>query len=362
MKTIVHVVQHLAPGGLEAMVLDMLTFTNPKHNIMVVSLDGTLDSALNGWPRLKEYQHQLIFLNKPAGFSLSTISQLLTVFKEYKVDVVHSHHIGPLLYSGFAAMLNRKVNHVHTEHDAWHLNTKKHLYLQKLALSLSKPKLVADANFVKNTLKNIFQEYPIHTIKNGIDPYKFTAGNKHQARKELGLHLPKNIKLIGNAARLEAVKGHPNLIEAMIFLKDDYHLLLAGSGTQKDYLQHLTRQYKLEDRVHFLGHIEQMPTFYQSLDIFCLPSNNEGFPLSTLEAQSCGIPCVAHNVGGVSETLCPTSSKLVNNNLPLSLATAIEELTNQQIQDNPRTFILNHNDAKSMASAYENLYFSGVSI
>ncbi|MGF1808037.1 glycosyl transferase, partial [Aliivibrio sifiae] len=63
MKTIVHVVQHLAPGGLEAMVLDMLTFTNPKHNIMVVSLDGTLDSALNGWPRLKEYQHQLIFLN-----------------------------------------------------------------------------------------------------------------------------------------------------------------------------------------------------------------------------------------------------------------------------------------------------------
>ncbi|WP_375319951.1 glycosyltransferase [Aliivibrio logei] len=362
MKTILHVVQHLAPGGLEAMVLDMLAFTDPKHQIMVVSLDGTLDSALKGWPRLKEYQHQLIFLNKNPGFSLSVINQLLTIFKQYKIDVVHSHHIGPLLYSGFAVMFNRKVNHVHTEHDAWHLNTKKHFYLQKLALSLSKPKLVADANFVKNTLENIFQEYPIHTIKNGIDPCKFTAGNKHQARKKLGLNLPENAKVIGNAARLEAVKGHPNLIEAMTFLKDDYHLLLAGSGTQKKYLQHLTRQYKLEDRIHFLGHVEHMPAFYQSLDVFCLPSNNEGFPLSTLEAQSCGIPCVAHNVGGVSETLCPISSKLVNNNLPLSLATAIEELTNQQIQDNPRTFILNNNNAKSMASAYENLYFSGVSI
>ena len=360
MKTIIHVVQHLAPGGLEAMVLDMLTFTNPKHNIMVVSLDGTIDNATNAWPRLKSHQNQLIFLNKSSGFSVSVINQLLTIFKQYNVDIVHSHHIGPLLYSGFAAMLNQDVIHVHTEHDAWHLTAKKHLYLQKLALFLSKPKLVADADFVKITLEKTFNQYPIHTIKNGIDPHKFTTGDQHKARKSLGLNLPKNTILIGNAARLEAVKAHPNLIEAMIFLDNNYHLLLAGSGSQKEYLLHLVRQYKLEKRVHFLGHIEQMPTFYQSLDIFCLPSNNEGFPLSTLEAQSCGIPCVAHNVGGVVETLCPKSSKLIDNNLPASLAKAIKELTNQKTKSNPRTFILDNNDAQSMADAYEHLYFSGV--
>lgn len=362
MKTIVHVVQHLSPGGLETMVLDMLTFSNPNHRIMIVSLEGQLLNTIKSWPRLVQYQDQVICLDKPAGISMKTVKQLMDIFERYDVDIVHSHHIGPMLYSGLAAKLSNKVQHIHTEHDAWHLNEKKDRYIQKLILLLSKPTLVADANFVKNALNNIFQNYPIYTIKNGIDPYKFTVGDKKSARKELGVYLPSNSIVIGNAARLEEVKGQPNLIEAMVFLDKKYHLFLAGSGSQKEYLQNLVTQYKLEDRVHFLGHIDHMPTFYQALDVFCLPSNNEGFPLSTLEAQSCGIPCVANNVGGVSETLCPKYSQLVNSNLPMALTSAIIRITNLPKTGSPRDFILNNNHAKSMANAYENLYFPGAVI
>ncbi len=359
MKTVIHVVQHLTPGGLETMVLDMLEFSNPNHRVMVVSLEGQLPDIISKWPRLTTFQDQLICLDKPAGISMKTVKQLGNIFEQYDVDVVHSHHIGPMLYSGLATKLSNKVKHIHTEHDAWHLNKKKDRYIQKLVLLLSKPKLVADANFVKDALNNTFRNYPIHTIKNGIDPHKFNIHNKQDALEKLGVSLPNNAIIIGNAARLEVVKGQPNLIEAMVHLGEEYHLLLAGSGSEKERLTELVKQLNLEDRVHFLGHVDYMPTFYQALDVFCLPSNNEGFPLSTLEAQSCGIPCVANNVGGVSETLCPDHSLLVNNNQPITLASAINEISKRSSQGNPREFILNNNHAKSMTDAYESLYFPG---
>ena len=362
MKTIIHVVQHLSPGGLETMVLDMLEFSNPNHQTMVVSLEGTLKETLDHWPRLARYQDRVICLNKSPGFSITVVKQLLSISKQYHVDVLHSHHIGPLIYSGLTALLNRKITHVHTEHDAWHLNSKKHRYLQQSILTLSKPTLVADANFVKKSLARIYNQYPIYTIKNGIDPNKFTVGNKEKARIALNIVLPKDAIVVGNAARLETVKGQPNLIEAFRFLNKKYHLLLAGSGSRKSHLHALVHQYKLEDRVHFLGHIDHMPTFYQALDVFCLPSNNEGFPLSTLEAQACGIPCIANNVGGVAETLCPIYSQLVNSNRPIMLTAAINSITQQSNVGSPRDFILKNNHAKSMATAYEHLYFSGVTI
>ncbi|MBP3139738.1 glycosyltransferase family 4 protein [Aliivibrio fischeri] len=362
MKTIIHVVQHLSPGGLESMVLDMLEFTSQEHRIVIVSLDGTYEETIENWPRLQRYQEQIICLNKSAGFSFKAINQLLNLFKEYNADVVHSHHIGPLIYSGIAAKLNKKINHVHTEHDAWHLNASKHRRLQRFALSLSQPKLVADASFVKKALNNIFNSYPIYTIKNGINPYKFSIGDKQKARNKLNIILPVNSIVVGNAGRLETVKGQLNLIEAFRFLNSKYHLLLAGSGSQKEHLMQLVKRYHLEDRVHFLGHIDHMPTFYHALDLFCLPSNNEGFPLSTLEAQACGIPCIANDVGGVSETLCPKSSILVSNNAAITLAQAIESMTHKTRKFSSRDFILKNNHAQSMVNAYEELYFEGANL
>ena len=362
MKTIIHVVQHLSPGGLETMVLDMLAFTNPEHKIVLVSLEGTLTESIQRWPRLSHYQEQLIFLDKPSGFQTSTIKKLISIFKEHQADIVHSHHIGPLLYAGCAVKWYGKAEHIHTEHDAWHLNNKKHRYLQRLALSISEPKLVADAHFVKKTLSLMFNKYPIYTIKNGIDTSKFQSGHRQDAHQTLRLNLPEESIIIGNAARLEMVKGQDKLIEAFRFLDSKYHLLLAGSGSEKEYLQRLVAEYHLEKRVHFLGHIDHMPTFYQALDVFCLPSNNEGFPLSTLEAQSCGVPCIANDVGGVSETLCPTYSLLVANNDAITLAQGIQALAYQKETGSPRDFILKNNHAGSMATAYESLYFQGVTI
>ncbi|EIL8371976.1 glycosyltransferase [Vibrio alginolyticus] len=351
-KVILHVVQHLAPGGLETLVLEMLRFAQPNHSVFVVSLEGSKEHALQGWQKLLPYQGQLHFLNKKPGFSGKTISTLTSMLKGLKPDVVHTHHIGPLLYGGIAARLAHVPVVIHTEHDAWHLNNKKSARLQSLLLKMIRPQVVADANFVAHQIQTKLKYRKVCTIHNGIDCQKFKSGDQTATRHLF--ELPTDKIVVGVAGRLEAVKGHKVLIEAFSHLASNTHLAIAGDGSQRAQLEAQVRTLKLEDRVTFLGLVDDMPSFYQSLDLFCLPSLQEGFPLSTLEAQACDIPCVATDVGGVKETLCPNNSTLVEANHVFSLAEALS----QQLESShrsPRTFILKHFDIRDMVSRYSRL-------
>ena len=145
-KLTVHVVQHLAPGGIESMALEMLRYCGHPHRVLIISLEGDIASAIHHWPKLEPYKHHLIFLNKPSGIHISTVRSLAKLFKLLKPAVLHTHHIGPLLYAGFAAKLTPIACHIHTEHDAWHLNKPGNARLQLLALAIAKPRLVGISN------------------------------------------------------------------------------------------------------------------------------------------------------------------------------------------------------------------------
>jgi len=95
-----------------------------------------------------------------------------------------------------------------------------------------------------------------------------------------------------------------------------------------------------------------MPTFYQSLDLFCLPSLNEGFPLSPLEAQSCNIKTLVTDVGASKETLCPNSGEFVVANDPQAMANALFSMLSNTINTHPREFVQLHGDVHRMAKSY----------
>lgn len=351
--TTIHVVQHLAPGGLEALAINMLTFSKPSNSVLIVSLEGTKEQALATWPRLKEIEDQILFLDKPAGYSITTLYSLYKLFRCIKPHVVHTHHIGPMLYGATAARMAGVKSRIHTEHDAWHLSNSKHRSLQGLALKIAKPTLVADANLVREQLNNHFNKQDVRVIKNGIDCETFKPGSKHLARQALSIPLDKTI--IGSAGRLEHVKGHDLLIQAMALLPDTYHLVIAGGGSQRQMLTELVNHLGLEERVTFLGLVDDMPRFYQSLDLFCLPSRSEGFPLSTLEAQSCDIVTLCTNAGASKETLCPHTGWLVSRDSVETMAKGIWTALHETVSHSPREFVTKHNDIRQMVQAYHNL-------
>ncbi len=343
------IVQHLKPGGIETMALDFQRFL-VDYDVHIVSIEGNRASALAGWERLAPVIDRIHFLDKPAGLKFSTIKQLSDLMRLHKAKWIHTHHIGPLLYGGLAARLAGGIPLFHTEHDAWHLERPKNRRLQRLLIALTRPTLVADAKLVQNNCRRFLPNATYHLIPNGIDTEKFQPGSQIDARATLGL--PLDTPMVGCAARLETVKGVDQLVSAMAKVDAKVHLALAGQGSQRASLEALATKLGISSRVHFLGGVNDMPAFYQALDLFCLASHQEGLPLSPLEAQSCGIPVVLTDVGGSSEAVCPQTGSLVPDLQVDALAKAIEERLKSPTQGKARAFALENGNVVRMIAAY----------
>jgi glycosyltransferase involved in cell wall biosynthesis len=130
-----------------------------------------------------------------------------------------------------------------------------------------------------------------------------------------------DVPVIGAIGRLSEEKNFATLIQACALLnskKIPFRLVLAGSGVLDESLKNLVKKEGLESLVTFLGFVKDAPAFYQSIDVFCVPSSFEPFGLVLLEAMFSSKPIVASSVisfqqiltnetGLLSETLSPES-------------------------------------------------------
>lgn len=351
---VVQVVQELAPpGGIQVMVLELRRWLEADFDVHVVSLEGTVERLCASWPRVRALGDRLHGLDKPQRVDGATVLRLARLLRVISPIAVHTHHIGPLLYGGLAARLTGIRRLVHTEHDAWHLASPRRCRLERAALAVLRPCLVADAGTVAEALTHAIPSSRPLLIPNGIDTERFSPGDRVAARRALGL--PVDIPLVGTAGRIEAVKGQDLLVAAMAGLPAEIGLAIAGDGSCRRALEAQAQALGLAGRVHFLGHVEDLPTFYRALDLFCLPSRAEGLPLAILEAQACGIPVVATAVGAVNEVAAPDASRLVPPEDKAALARALAAMLDCPPACDPRALVVARYDIRDMARAYQAL-------
>lgn len=111
------------------------------------------------------------------------------------------------------------------------------------------------------------------------------------------------------AARLLWDKGIAEYIEAARLLRaagKSYELLLAGmpdSGNPAAVPEDEVRRWVAEGLVNWLGHVEDMPALFGTIDIVVLPSYREGFPKTLIEAAACGLPLITTDVPGCREVI-----------------------------------------------------------
>ena len=347
------VVQHLSAGGIETMALDLLRYADKNEHMLLISLEGRKEDALTHWPVLRPFSDKLIFLDKQPGWQPKLIWRLRNWMKKRTINSVHTHHIGPLIYAGIASKFAGVKKRIHTEHDVWHLSNRKRRLLQSILIKLTSPIMVADADIVAKTIKTYWPNLQTQTIHNGIDTERFKPGDSHNARSKLAL--PTNVTLVGCSGRLEPVKGQKTLIDALARLPANIHLAVAGSGSCASELQNQAKELGLDKRVHFLGRIDDMPSFYQAIDLFCLPSQKEGMPLAPLEAQACGARAVVTNVGGSAEALCPETGYLVPANDSEKMAEQLNAALAEKNKQSPRDFVIANGDVRMMAKSYASL-------
>ncbi|HOJ59413.1 MAG TPA: glycosyltransferase [bacterium] len=142
-------------------------------------------------------------------------------------------------------------------------------------------------------------------IHNGLelfDEEPDPAQVRHAVRSEFGFfdrHL-----VVGIVAQLRPPKRHDLLLQAAMDLKERFpnlRLLVIGEGEMEAALKDQAKRGGLEDEVIFTGYRGDARRLLRGMDLFALPSEVEGEPVSILEAMAAGLPVVAARAGGIPE-------------------------------------------------------------
>lgn len=140
----------------------------------------------------------------------------------------------------------------------------------------------------------------VRVIVHGVDPGLFQPVDRDLVRCRLGLHGT----VLLTVGHLISRKGHHLAIQALPDLPEAT-LLIAGDGWYAEGLRELAVSLGVEDRVRFLGHVEQedLKDYYCAADALVLASSREGMANVLLEAMACGTPVIATAVWGTPEAV-----------------------------------------------------------
>ena len=140
-----------------------------------------------------------------------------------------------------------------------------------------------------------------------VDLKHFKPMNLKESRKKIGVDDRFTVLFVG---RLIPIKGIKLLVEIAHEL-DQIQFLFIGAGPLESFLKNASKQ---NPNIQFLGNVQNydLPAYYNSADIFCIPSQyEEGLGRVVMESVACGIPVVGSNRGGISEALNKTISILL---------------------------------------------------
>lgn len=257
--------------------------------------------------RLENAGVDVRYLGKKPGLDLSMISKLKKILKEARAEAVHTH-LYCAQYAIPAAMLADVKRRVHTVHNvaqkengrlARLLNKFffKHCHLIPVALS-------------KQVQKSIVEEYGIPEEK---IPVIFNGVDLSKCKPKTDYTVNGNFKIL-HIGRFSEQKNHSGLLRAFYTFHakhPDSELWLIGDGEKRAETEEYVARNALADAVKFLGLQSDVHGYLHEADIFTLPSNYEGMPMTLIEAMGTGLPIVATAVGGVPDMLGEECAQLV---------------------------------------------------
>lgn len=171
----------------------------------------------------------------------------------------------------------------------------------------------------------------IRIMNNAIELSKYVYNSvvREEYRKKLGVSDDEYV--IGNVGRLAYQKNQEFLLKIFYELRKNnekkYKLLLVGSGEREKEYKKFVMENGLENDIIFTGQREDVSGLLQAMDLFCLPSRFEGLPISLVEAQASGLPCIVSNL--VTEESIMTENAIL---LPLDI-----NLWKEKIEEYERT-------------------------
>jgi sugar transferase (PEP-CTERM/EpsH1 system associated) len=306
---IVHVIHHLVIGGMENGLVNLVNnmpVTRYRHVI------ACIEDYSSFRQRIARSDVDVIALHRSRVGHRRLRWRLFRLFRKLRPAIVHSRNL-----SGLDALLPARLAQVahcvHGEH-GWdmgdpHGRKWKPALLRRLHAPLVDRYITVSQDLQRYLIERVgIRTERISQIYNGVDVSRFNA------RRDLErAWLPENFRgsgriVIGTVGRMQRVKDQTTLIRAFAALvarrpewRNRVRLLMVGAGPLLEELQTLAISMGLRDLTLFPGALEDIPRALSAMDVFVLPSINEGISNTILEAMAAGLPVVASAVGGNCE-------------------------------------------------------------
>lgn len=229
---------------------------------------------------------------------------MFRIFRKGNYNVVHSHLDWFMnSYVCFLAMLAGIKKRIAHHHQAYHPTNP--LLILLCALMRIPCKLFAthwlacgEAAAINGWGRSAVKKGKVTILPNAIDPdrFKFSESARHEIRERYGIN--DDDFVIGHVGRFYPEKNHEFIVELFSEYSQNHScskLLLVGNGPLQAEIQNLVKQKGLENKVVFAGQQKNVVGFYSAMDVLLLPSTREAFPMTLVEAQYNGLPCIVSN-------------------------------------------------------------------
>ncbi|MDQ0198788.1 glycosyltransferase family 1 protein [Neobacillus ginsengisoli] len=291
---ILHVVVNMNRGGAETLIMNLyrnIDRSKVQFDFLTCK-EGVFDSEIL---KMGGNVHRIPYISDVGHFKyVNELDHFFSANNQYKI--VHSHMdkmTGLVLRSAKRAGIPIRISHSHnTSSEGGFAARVYKWYIGKYILT-SATNLFACSNKAADWLFT-GKSNSAKILKNGIESEKFAYSPKirKEIREELNLT---NQFVIGHIGRFAHQKNHHFLIE--IFsnfsqINNDSVLILVGDGPLRVDIEKQVRDLNLVDKVKFVGIRSDIHRLLQAFDVLVFPSLHEGLPVSLIEAQGAGLPCL----------------------------------------------------------------------
>lgn len=301
---VLHITEVLEPAGIEAFIMNMYRHVDRskvQFDFLVTrNTDEYYDAeikALGGKKYCIDYmttQNMMVRIIKEA-------KAIKAFLKEHQYSVVHLHTTTPLRMPYLIAMkqagVKNRIIHSHSATVEGKSFLKRCVYgFFKQFIPIYATECIGCSKAASKWMypRRVWKNNKDVVFFNGIDTKKFSFSNEIREKIRLELGLGDCYTLV-NTGRFLEQKNQSFLIDILEeIVKDDpdVKLLLLGKGPLRKSVEEKVSAKKLDNNVLFLGVRDDVQNILQAADCYVMPSLYEGLPVSAVEAQSTGLPCV----------------------------------------------------------------------
>ena len=302
---VLQVIPYFCFGGAETM-CENLTYALKAagHDVTVVSLYNEHTPISE---RMERAGVKILYLDKKLGLDVSMVPKLYRIMKQEKPDVVHTH-LDVIKYAVAAAKLAGVKRCVHTVHNVADKEAEGRIQkiINKIYFKLGWSVPVALSPLVQRTIAEFYDMSmtDIPVIYNGVDLSRCMPKDDYGAETITLVHV----------GRFNEQKNHKGLLDAFRMVLSEYpdcRLNLLGDGELREEMEDYAQALGVSQNTAFLGSQSNVYPYLKDADIFLLPSNYEGMPMTIIEAMGTGLPIVATAVGGVPDMITDGESGLL---------------------------------------------------